>query len=263
MKSLIFCMGIICLIYAISCSPERQNFNEYEFVNQHSNTLDELVLSKEPSVMIDQVMEAMGGASKWHDLHYVSWTFFESRHLVWDKIKNRVRIENHKDSSVYLLDMKTNMGRYAIAGRELPEGPQLQAKMVDAKSMWINDMYWLFMPFKLNDPGVNVRYVKEAKSTLNHSCSVFSLTFEAVGETPQNKYDILVDHEDHLIKQWDFYQESSADSADVSWPWDNYKSYDDLLLSAERSDKKGPSNVRVYDTLDDKVFSSLEGFEFY
>jgi hypothetical protein len=28
------------------------------------------------------------------------------------------------------------------------------------KALWINDSYWLVMPWKLQDPGVNLTYVK-------------------------------------------------------------------------------------------------------
>ena len=44
-----------------------------------------------------------------------------------------------------------------------------------AKSMWTNDTYWFLMPYKLRDPGVNLKYGGEAKiggQTYDKLCAV-------------------------------------------------------------------------------------------
>jgi len=220
-------------------------------------------LSKVPAEMMVQVMNAMGGEEKWAELKYVSWTFFGARHLIWDKGKNRVRIDSPRDSSVYVLDMNTGQGKYWQGGKALNDPAKLQKKMAAAKSIWINDMYWLFMPFKLNDPGVKVMYVREDVGVENEICSVFSLTFDGVGETPENRYEIFVDHKEHLVKKWDYFAKASDNKANGTWAWDNYQAFNGLLLSGERSDKSGPSNIKVYDEMEDKTFSAIDCFKYY
>ena len=221
------------------------------------------ITDEKAAALVSKMMDAMGGVKQWDELKYVSWTFFGSRHLIWDKVNNRVRIESPGDSSIYLVDLDNSTGRYAYNGEELLDETTLSEKMKRGKGIWINDMYWLFMPFKLQDPGVTVRYMRADTTLKGVSSDVLELTFENVGNTPENKYEVYIDQSDHLIKQWDFYAKSDLEEPSRQWPWDNYKDYEGLLLSSERSDNKGPSNVRVYDDLEDKVFTSFEPFEFY
>ncbi|MEM7160899.1 MAG: hypothetical protein AAF487_00530 [Bacteroidota bacterium] len=215
------------------------------------------------ALCITKLMDAMGGEEKWNDLKYVSWTFFGSRHLVWDKVNNRVRIESPKDSSTYLINIDELSGRYAYNNSEILDEELLSEKIERGKSIWMNDMYWLFMPFKLKDEGVSVKYMRRDTTLKGEKSEVLQLTFSEVGDTPQNKYEIYVDQSDNLIKQWDFYEENTQNEPNRQWPWDNYNDFNGLLLSSNRSDNGGPSNVRVYEALDEKVFASFEEFAFY
>lgn len=213
--------------------------------------------------IVAKMMEAMGGADKWEKLDYVSWTFFGARHLVWDKKNDRVRIESPKDSSIYLVNLKESTGRYTYNGIELKEPSALAEKIKKGKDIWINDMYWLFMPFKLYDKGVTVKHSKVDTTLAGAQADVLQLTFDKVGNTPENKYEIFVDKSDHLIKQWNFFAKADQEEPSRVWPWDNYQNFDGLLLSADRSDESGPSNVKIYDTIEDSVFTSFVAFKFY
>jgi len=195
------------------------------------------------------IMTAMGGEEKWNNLHYVSWTFFGSRQLVWDKIGGRVRIDSPRDTSIYLIDLYNNTGRYSKNGIEVTDQTELAEKIKRGTSIWINDSYWLVMPFKLRDEGVNLKYMREDTMSTGVRADVLELTFKEVGDTPDNKYEVYVDATDNLIKQWDFYGEASQKEPSRSWPWDNYEDFDGLLISSDRSDQSGPSNVQVYATL--------------
>ena len=254
-------------LFSISCQQRsiQKNTQTSRIVNKSIIDADKAnkALSKDPIFMTTQVLAAMGGRENWDNLKFVSWTFFGSRHLIWDKSNNRVRIDSPRDSSVYTLNMSTGQGRFWYADNEVLDPEVKKDKMRKAKSIWINDMYWLFMPFKLNDPGVEILYLREDTLDSGQDCSLFSLTFSDVGDTPENKYDIYVDHSDHLIKKWGFYEKNTNLTADAIWPWDNYQLYNGLLLSGDRSDKKGPSNIRIYDQLDDAVFNALECFSYY
>ena len=207
-------------------------------------------------------MEAMGGQEKWDKLHYVSWTFFGNRHLVWDKLGGMVRIEIPKDTSIYLLDLQKMTGKVMRSGKVLTDADKVKEELNKAKSMRINDSYWLFMPFKLMDNGVNLQYLREDTTLKGSPASVLQLTFNAVGNTPENKYEVYVE-KDNLIKQWAYFKSATQTEAPRIWPWDNYKSFDGLMLSSERSDKSGPSNVKVYNKLDETVFTSFNKFSFY
>src|SRR5690606_13363193 len=116
-------------------------------------------------------------------------------------------------------------GRVQIQGQELTDTDSL-AKMLDnAKSMWINDSYWLVMPYKLKDTGVTLTYLGEEENTKGVRCNVLELTFNDVGVTPENKYQVYVGVQDNLINEWRYFKSAALDSASAIWPFDNYKKY--------------------------------------
>jgi len=251
-----FVLFVFCLSFIMACQNNaKPSIPNEDFTKEIKDEKADLVVSK--------MMAAMGGSEKWEELQYVSWTFFGSRHLVWDKKNNRVRIESPRDSSVYLVNLDKPDGRYAYDGVELLDQEQLVKKIKRGKNIWINDMYWLFMPFKLFDQGVTVKYLYADTTLVGTKADVLELSFENVGNTPENKYEIYIDQKDNLIKQWDFFADANQEKASKKWPWDNYKDHNGLKLSSERSDDSGPSNVKVYDHLDDKVFTSFDDFKFY
>ena len=220
--------------------------------------------TKDPKAVAiaNKVMNAMGGQQQWDDLKYVSWTFFGARHLLWDKQNKRVRIKNTTDSTLYLVNLETGEGKKVAPGKITLSSID-QLAIDKGKSIWINDMYWLFMPFKMMDPGVNLKYLRQDTTKTGAMSDVLELTFNEVGDTPDNKYEVYVDQSDNLVKQWSFFNKWDKKEPSAIWPWDNYKSYDGLMLSAERSDKKGPSNVKLYETMDEKAFTDISEFKFY
>jgi hypothetical protein len=207
--------------------------------------------------LADSVMAAMGGRENWDKTRFISWNFFGRRNLVWDKTEGRARIESIPDSTIYLVNLNTLEGRVRIKGEELTEPDSLKKMLERGKSIWINDSYWLVMPFKLKDTGVTLKYLGEDTAANGLMCNILELTFKNVGDTPDNKYRVYVDLKDNLVKQWAYYKDAAQDSASQVWPFDNYKKYGDILISADRSDKKGPANVRVDDKLPDETFTEF------
>jgi hypothetical protein len=208
--------------------------------------------------LADSIMAAMGGWENWNSTRFISWNFFGNRNLIWDKKGERVRIESIKDSITYLVNLKTLNGKVWIKGQALTKSDSLDNMLKRGKSIWINDSYWLVMPFKLKDSGVTLKYLGEDTLKAGNKCNVLQLTFKNVGDTPQNKYHIYVDLTDNLVKEWAYYSDANQDSANFVRPWDNYKLYGNILLSADRSDESGPKNVKVEDTINEKIFTDLE-----
>ncbi len=206
----------------------------------------------------DQVMKAMGGRKAWDEAHYLVWDFFGGRRLYWDKWNGNVRIEFLKNDTKILLNIHDLKGKVFKDGQELSHPDSLSQYLNRGKNIWINDSYWLVMPFKLKDSGVTLTYSREDTLGNGKKADVLALTFEEVGVTPQNKYEVFVDKEDKLIKQWAFFRNADQDSANFIRPWDNYQSFDGLLLSGNRSDNGGPTDVHLLDSLPATAFTSFD-----
>ena len=207
--------------------------------------------------LADSIMAAMGGRANWDKTRFISWNFFGRRNLVWDKKEGDVRIESLADSTTYLVNINDLTGRVRIRGEEISDPDSLRKMLEKGKSIWINDSYWLVMPFKLKDTGVTLKYLGEDTTQTGLSCNVLELTFDSVGDTPENKYRVYVDLKDNLVKEWAYYKDAGQDSASQIWPWDNYERYGSILLSADRSDNRGPRQVRVDEKLPRELFTEF------
>jgi hypothetical protein len=253
-KTLIILLPVIATLTACN----RPNNNE-GFKNPAAEGFDQANSDPAAVELADSIMEAMGGWENWNNTRFISWNFFGNRNLVWDKKEERARIESLNDSITYLINLKTVTGKVWVKGQLITESDSLNKMLHRAKSIWINDSYWLVMPFKLKDSGVTLKYLGEDTLKTGGRCNVLQLTFNNVGDTPQNKYHVYVDLADNLVKQWAYYSNASQDTASFIRPWDNYKRYGRILLSADRSDGGGPKDVSVANTLDEKIFTELEG----
>lgn len=251
-------LAFVCLLaIAAACNSKKENLASSITGNPAAEGFDEANSDPAAIELADSIMTAMGGRENWNNTRFISWDFFGRRKLVWDKWNGRVRIESPGDSTIYLVNVNTGEGRVQIKGQELTE-PDSLGKMLDrAKSIWINDSYWLVMPFKLKDTGVTLKYMGEDTISNGTMCNVLQLTFSEVGDTPQNKYMVYVDVKDNLVKQWSYFRDAAQDSSNFTRPWDNYKKYGSILLSADRSDKGGPGNVSVANEMPDETFTTF------
>lgn len=243
------------LFLFVSCS--NQNKPTVNTHQQPEGPVAKTAAEQKANELYTPLLTAMGGQSKWDAIRYISWNFFGARDLVWDKWEGRVRIESQKDKTIYLININTLEGRVQRNGVEITHADSLAKELQAAESIWINDSYWVAMPWKLRDPGVTMKYLRDDVTLSGLASSVCELTFDQVGNTPQNKYEIYIDKSDHLIKQWAFYRDASQEKASAIWPWDNYKEYHGVLLSADRSDKKGPFNLEVSNKMDNSIFESF------
>jgi hypothetical protein len=232
--------------------------DEHAFSNPAAEGFDQANSDPAAVELADSIMVAMGGWRNWQDTRYISWNFFGFRNLVWDKYQQLARIESLRDSITYVVDLKTLSGKVWVKDQLITDTDSLNKMLQKAKSIWINDSYWLVMPFKLKDTGVTLKYLGEDTLMNGDRCNLLQLTFDDVGDTPQNKYLVYVDLKDNLVKQWAYFSTATQDSANFLRPWDNYKQYGKILLSADRSDSSGPRNVSVAQTLNAKLFTDLK-----
>ena len=249
---------ILVVVMISGCSKNsQQNESASKEVNPAAQGFDQQGSDEKAIAIADEVMQAMGGRQNWDRERYFRWNFFGRRTLWWDKHTGDVRIEVHNaDSMKILLNIYDDTGRVSIGGVEMNHADSVAKYVTRGKGMWINDSYWLFMPFKLKDSGVTLKYVDADTIEGGTACDVLQLTFKDVGNTPQNKYHVWVDCSDHLVKQWAFFRQYEMEEPNFVNPWIDYKKYNTIYLSGNRGGRE-ITDILVAEQMDESVFSSL------
>lgn len=212
----------------------------------------------------NDMMTAMGGEAAWHGARFVRFDFkvaaggtvaMERRHL-WDKQTGRYRIDGKtKDgrASVTLFNAATKQGKAYVDGKEIVGG-DAAAAVTDAYGAFINDMYWLAMPWKWLEPGVNLKSLGR-KTASGKAYDVVELTFGQVGLTPGDRYRAFVSPKSKLMERWEYTLESGRTG---EWTWEYAKTGGVMLASNHKApDGKSISMgaVAVSAVADETVFS--------
>lgn len=222
----------------------------------------ETVVEPEARAIAETVLERMGGRDAWDATHYVSWTFFGGRQHVWDKWTGDIRIDapegENRDGSrrparLTLMNINTREGRVWLDGVEVPHA-QAGEYLEQGWGAWVNDSYWAFMPWKLLDPGVNLRYVGEDLMADDRQADVLELTFESVGVTPQNRYLVYVARDSGLVEQWSYFADRDAEEPGFTMPWADYERFGSILLATDHG-RGSDWNFAVHDSVPEGLFT--------
>ena len=202
--------------------------------------------------LADQTMDAMGGRAAWDATRVIAWTIFKRSH-VWDKWTGDYRLE--ADSTLVIMNIITKQGRVWEKGVEVTDAAQREETLRDAMSIWINDSYWLVMPYKLKDTGVTLRYMGERETADFRAADAIQLTFAGVGDTPENKYLVWIDRETHMVSQWAYFEKASDTEPKFTRPWNAWTPYGDIKIATGRG-KFEVADVRVSKNADPKAFTA-------
>jgi hypothetical protein len=209
----------------------------------------------------DKVMAAMGGKKAWDETRHITWNFFGARTLTWDKWTGNVRIDFPKDKSVILMNINTDAGKVFKYGTEQTAADSVKKYMKAGKGAWINDSYWLTMPFKLKDNGVTLKYLGEDKTEAGKEAYLLQMTFKEVGNTPNNMYKVWVEKENNLLTQWAYFAKSTDEKPGFTRPWTEYKPYGKIILSGERGDRD-LTEIKVFEALPESIYTDFKKPDF-
>ncbi len=211
------------------------------------------------------VLETMGGEEAWQGTRFLRFNFFGFRLHHWDRYTGRHRLEGKSregDSYVVLHNINTRQGSVVVNG-ETVEGEDKAQWLERAYGAWINDTYWLIMPYKLLDPGVNLAYDGE-EAIDGATFDKLKLTFNQVGLTPGDTYWAYINRETGLMERWAYSLEGWEDDREPTiWQWLDWQRHGNIMLSSKRvnisDDSERPlGDIGVFDRLPDSIFESAE-----
>lgn len=209
----------------------------------------------------DAVMEKMGGRRAWDQSRYIRWNFFGSRRHLWDKETGNVRIEGQSREGqvqLFLMNINTRTGRVFVDGVQIEDTEKRDKLLQAGYRMWVNDSYWLVMPYKLKDSGVTLKYKGQSAMEDGRPADVLELTFKDVGVTPGNKYEVYVGRETGLVEQWSFFSTRDDEAPRFTMPWSNWKRYGRIMLSSDRGPERKLTEIAVYDHVPESSLYSPE-----
>ncbi|MEP2026530.1 MAG: hypothetical protein ABJH98_14165 [Reichenbachiella sp.] len=257
MKNLIV---LFLMVLIASCGAKKNEpevvFEQDKDVNLPAEGFNYEASDPEAVIIADKVMTAMGGRKAWDETRYITWTFFGKRKLLWDKHTGDVRIDYLDRKEKLLVNINSLNGKASVDGEEITDADSLAGYLKKAKSIWINDSYWLVMPFKLKDAGVSLYYLGNDTTALGMESFVLQLAFENVGDTPNNIYNVWVDAESNLVTQWAFFENSEQPNPSFITPWDDYKKYGNIMLSGGRG-KGQLTEIKVLNEVPENAFTSF------
>lgn len=215
----------------------------------------------------EEVMVALGGKENYAAINYLSFHFISARGDTqmtdwrhdWDRRNNNYRVEGATREGDHLLAVFNLGTRNGVAfknGQKL-EGEEKIQLLQRAYGRFINDTFWLLMPFKLTDGGAVLRY-DGAQELHEVHYDVIRLSYaDSVGLTPQNVYRVFVDQATRLIYRWEYHEKEGAPPV-ACW-WENWNVHGGIKLAEQRvfenSNRKLLfKNIVVSREVDERIF---------
>jgi hypothetical protein len=221
------------------------------------------------TAVADRVMAALGGKEAWDATRYLRFGFgserdgkFQGRTHTWDKWTGRYRVEGQTREGkpfVILMNLNSREGSAWQDGKKV-EGDELKKELERGYGAWVNDTYWLLMPYKMRDPGVVLTYAGEEKGANGATYDKVKLTFDNVGLTPKDNYWVWVNRDTGMVDRWDFVLKGEA-VPPTTFMWTGWKKYGNIMLAGERMNptegrKLLLPNIAVLESVPDSVFTS-------
>lgn len=243
------------LLAALTACSQDSNAREAAAPNPKLATVD---ADPDALKLATQVMDRMGGRKAWDATHFIAWKFFGGHRHVWDKWSGDLRLEDKK--SVVLMNLNTGAGRAFEDGVEVADATKRSEALENCNKKWINDSYWMFMPYKLLDPGVHLRSKGAGELAGGRAADVLELTFDKVGLTPQNRYLAYVARDSGLVEQWCYFKDAGDTEPGFTMPWSGWQRFDGIQLCTDHGSfkpgEKKDWEIAVYKDLPRSVFES-------
>ncbi len=221
--------------------------------------------------IIQRMTDAMGGQKTWDNLPCFRFDFVvvrEGKELArfrhwWDKKNGRCRVEGPDDKGRNVTAIFTLAGK---KGKSFTDGivdtdsTNIASIIQMGYERWVNDTYWIIMPFKLRDPGVHVKHDRTTRTGDGVDCDVLAVSFNpGVGLTPGDHYWLYVNRQTHLVDRWEMLLEGQKPPPS-SATWEGWTDIGPVKLSLMHRVEGKPvmirfENVAAPETMDETVFT--------
>jgi hypothetical protein len=206
--------------------------------------------------LADEVLAAVGGEAAWKAAKELRWTSTvlidgKPKLIVkhsWDRWNGRDQFrrepqEGRASGVLAMYELYSDVGSARVidaGGKTRDASSEDQDGIIkEARAHWESDSYLLTMPFKLKDPGVNLKYVEERPETGGDAAvmkfDVLKVTFASgVGASPGDTYYVIVDKATHLIDSVEHVESGRKDEERVGYKWSEWTEVGGLKFATKR-----------------------------
>ena len=201
-------------------------------------------IDRESEPVVRALTDAMGGLKTWESLPCFRFDFVvvrdgkeaaRYRHW-WDKRNGRCRVEGRDEKGknvAAIFTLADKKGTAFVDGIGESNPARVAEIIQNGYERWVNDTYWVMMPFKLRDPGVKIRYSRPER-TPQAAYDVLEVTFvPGTGLTSDDHYWLYVNRSTHLIDKWEFVLTGQKPPPSGA-SWEGWTNVGPVKLSLER-----------------------------
>lgn len=198
------------------------------------------------------MVRAMGGADGWERARYLEFDFVPVRQgreaarwsHRWDRWQGDYRMSGVRGTDTIVALFNVNdprAGRVRVNGGDVVTARR-DSLLTFAYARFINDSYWLIMPYKWRDAGVTLTSEGRQTDDKGRSWDVVKLSFADVGLTPQNQYRAFINPETGLMERWYHYAREGAQPS--MYDWNKWQRFGPIMLATEKPALDGGSMIR-------------------
>ncbi|MDT0558323.1 hypothetical protein RM697_06685 [Ichthyenterobacterium sp. W332] len=220
MKSLY--LGLICLLLVTSCKTEKKEAPKPEEVKE---------------LTVAEKIAHAHGYENWKNVSKVKFTFKVDR----DTIKGKGRSWQWFPKTD---DIKMTAGETTVEYNRR----QMDSTHISTDRGFINDKYWLFVPFQLVwDTSATISNPKKAEAPISKTeMDMITILYgNEGGYTPGDAYDIFYD-ENYMIKEWIF-RKGNAEKPSMATTFENYQDFNGIKIAIDHKMDDGNWNLNFGD----------------
>lgn len=255
MRTSLFGTVLLVCALAVGCA---QNGTDTDSATQPAAVGPGGPSSADPSALAaaDSAVQAIGGWEAWNEARYIAFDFVverdgkESRRTrhEWDRYEGNCRITGiNREGISYevVMNEKSEEGMVLLDGEPATEEKKTQL-LNFGHGAFVNDVYWLLMPYKMHDPGVHLTDEGSRIDENGKEWRVIGLSFEpGTGMTSADRYWVYLDPETYRVGHWQFHLEGMEEGEEPGRAnWSRWTQVGPLMLSLEKYSDKTGSTIR-------------------
>ncbi|NIP60447.1 MAG: hypothetical protein GWM92_18865 [Gemmatimonadetes bacterium] len=270
-------VGILVSLLLASCRAGPPEEGSGDPQGAEGASLEEVLDDPEVARIYRAMMDTLAPDRGWERTRYLAFDWLVGRENGWlrrshrwDRVSGDYRVEapigEEGDTMVALFNVTspTQGERVWVNGEPVTDAARADSLARRAHAWFINDSYWLLMPYKWADPGVSASYLGTT-DLWGETYETVELTFdEGVGLTPQNRYRAYVDPESGVMEIWQYFRQSADTDPGFTLAWTDWQDYGPILLSSRRENEDGDAriwfeNLRAETSVPDGAFDPPGG----